>query len=243
MNIIHSNDFDIFFSELGGSSGSISPIIDIKKENLDGNQSAVFDFPSTNQITSPAAVPSPFDPSKLAVNSPIISHNFTANQSQMSWMDQFNQFQQQTANLPAPDMKVRKKAVHFWSIFDQILIHFGSIFDPFWSILFQPYSTPSFNMNSIFPPMSGSYSFQENDLNQSWTNQSTGYTHTPTTSLSDSYNYFPLKTEDQNLNFNQQPISCQSFPTPLSFLQWWYITFESRLWVMGYDSFIWFIKI
>ena len=98
----------IFFSELGGSSGSISPIIDIKKENLDGNQSTVFDFPSTNQITSPAAVPSPFDPSKLAVNSPIISHNFTANQSQMSWMDQFNQFQQQTANLPAPDMKVKK---------------------------------------------------------------------------------------------------------------------------------------
>lgn len=173
--------------ELGGSSGSISPIIDIKKENLDGNQSTVFDFPATNPITSPAAVTSPFDPSKLAVNSPIISHNFSPSQSQLSWMDQFNQFQQQTANLPAPDMK--------------------------------PYSTPSFNMNSIFQPMSGSYSFQENDLNQSWTNQNTGYAHTPTTSLTDSYNYFPLKTEDQSLNFNQQPISCQSFPTPLSFLQ------------------------
>ena len=199
----------INFSELGGSSGSISPIIDIKKENLDGNQSTVFDFPTTNQITSPAAVPSPFDPSKLAVNSPIISHNFTSNQSQMSWMDQFNQFQQQTANLPAPDMKVRKRPASFRTD------HFRHKM----TILFQPYSTPSFNMNSIFPPMSGSYSFQENDLNQSWTNQSTGYTHTPTTSLSDSYNYFPLKTEDQSLNFNQQPISCQSFPTPLSFLQ------------------------
>ena len=92
------------------TSGSISPIIDIKKENLDNNQSPVFDFPATNQIsgTSPAAISSPFDPSKLATNSPIMSHNF--NQSQMSWMDQFNQFQQQTqANLPAPDMKVRFK--------------------------------------------------------------------------------------------------------------------------------------
>ena len=89
------------------TSGSISPIIDIKKENLDSNQSPVFDFPATNQIASPAAVPSPFDPSKLAANSPIITgHNFSANQSQMSWMDQFNQFQQQTANLPAPEMKV-----------------------------------------------------------------------------------------------------------------------------------------
>ena len=90
------------------TSGSISPIIDIKKENLDSNQSPVFDFPATNQIaSSPAAVPSPFDPSKLAANSPIITgHNFSANQSQMSWMDQFNQFQQQTANLPAPEMKV-----------------------------------------------------------------------------------------------------------------------------------------
>lgn len=73
--------------ELGGSLGSISPIIDIKKENLDGNQPTVFDFPPTNQIASPAAVPSPFDPSKLAINSPIINHNFSASQSQMSWMD------------------------------------------------------------------------------------------------------------------------------------------------------------
>ena len=82
-------------------------VADIKKENLDSNQSPVFDFPATNQIASPAAVPSPFDPSKLAANSPIITgHNFSANQSQMSWMDQFNQFQQQTANLPAPEMKV-----------------------------------------------------------------------------------------------------------------------------------------